>query len=75
MEQTLRKLVRSKTMEKLYLEGRNFGRLVKNRTIEKFTALMWYLAGSNFGRFVRNRTIEKFTALMLYLGSNTSDVL
>ena len=50
--------MRRKTREIFYLEGRNFGRLVKNRTIEKLSALMWYLAGSNFGRFVRNRTIE-----------------
>ena len=31
---------------------------MKNRTIDKFTALMWYLAGINFGRFVRNKTID-----------------
>ena len=57
LEQILRNCLKRKTMEKIYLEGRNFGRLVKNRIIEKFTALIWYLAGSHFGRFVRKRTI------------------
>ena len=47
-------------MEKFDLEGINFKRLVKNRTIDTFSALMWYLAGSNFGRFVRNKTNENF---------------
>ena len=53
-----------------YLGGRNFGRLVKNTTIEEFTALMWYLGGNNFACLVKNTTIEKFTAQMWYLASS-----
>ena len=53
--------------------GKNFGRLVKNMTIEKITAQMCYLASSNLRRLVRNRTTEKFTALMWYLGAHTSN--
>ena len=47
-------------METIDLEGINFERLVKNRTIDTFPALMWYLAGRNFGRFVRNKTNDNF---------------